>query len=79
MSTIHTTVGVYPNREFKINGVKAENLESHIEYNRLMRPGRALLVDGTCILIGNFNQEDVTALEEEFKDCKRSYDTAPYV
>ncbi len=49
---INTTIGLYPNGEYKINGVGDNNLESHIEYNKVYRPGRALFLNGKCIYKG---------------------------
>lgn len=52
---IHTTIGIYPDGSYKVNGVKSEDLDSHIAYNQKYRPGRALLVDGKIILPGMVN------------------------
>ena len=38
---IVTTIGVYPNSEYKINGVEEQDLKEHIKYNKLWRFGRA--------------------------------------
>lgn len=38
---IHHTRGVYANGEYKDNAVRAEDLESHVEYNKTFRFGRA--------------------------------------
>ena len=48
---IYTTVVVYLNGDYKTNGVTPENIESHIEYNKTLRFGRALLVDGKVIYL----------------------------
>lgn len=45
-------MGLYANGDVKHNGVAEEGLEAHIEYNRLMRFGRALFVDGKCVYKG---------------------------
>jgi len=42
----HSTVGVYGNQTFQINIVSENDLENHIKYNVIMRPGRLLFVDG---------------------------------
>lgn len=80
MAKIHTTIGIYPNGSFKTNGVSEKNLEQHIEYNKTMRFGRALLVDGEIIHYGSFNKRDLNKLIEEnnFKQFKINTDTAPY-
>lgn len=80
---IHTTVGLYSNGDYKINGVAEENLENHIEYNKQMRPGRSLFVDGKCVIIGiSHTVEKIKEFEDKIKsDPKfvRFQDTAPYV
>lgn len=76
---IHTTIGVYLNGDYRVNGVKSENLENHIEYNKTLRFGRALLVDGKVIHTGYYKTKDIPVLEEKFKDFKMEKDTAPYV
>lgn len=48
----HVTVGLYSNESYVYNIVKEEHLEQHIEYNKSMRPGRALFLDGKCIYKG---------------------------
>jgi hypothetical protein len=78
MSKIHTTIGVYPDGSHKANGVAADLLEQHIEYNKTNRPGRALLVDGKCVNKGYFSEEQVKQLEEKFKDLVIEKDTRPY-
>ena len=76
---IHTTVGIYPNGDYKINGVCSENLAEHIKYNIQYRPGRILLVDGHCIHDGMMGLEVGQKAEQQFGDCERNLDTAPYV
>lgn len=82
---IHTTVGVYPNSEVgnfksvKINGVKEEHLEQHIQYNKTMRFGRALFVDGKCVYKGSLTNEQMCQWEQELKDFPlMTVCTAPY-
>lgn len=77
---IHTTIGVYPNGTFKINGVKPEHLKNHIEYNRKNRWGRALFVDGKCEYNGCLSNEEVRDFEERIKreNLKADKCTAPY-
>lgn len=75
---IHTTIGVYLSGNYKTNGVTDENLESHIEYNKTMRWGRALLVDGKVVHLGYYKESDREMLEERFKDIKIDKDTASY-
>jgi len=49
---IHHTRGVYTNGDYKDNGVSSEQLARHIQFNIIMRPGRALFVDGFCLYDG---------------------------
>jgi hypothetical protein len=59
---IHTTIGVYPNGDYKTNGVSSENLAVHIWYNISMRPGRTLYVDGALIYKGIGFTDDLEVL-----------------
>ena len=78
---IHTTIGVYPDGSTKINGVLDENLESHIDYNLVMRPGRALFVDGKCVHEGFVAKGILKTIETDLKNkpIVMTKDTAPYV
>lgn len=78
---IFTTIGVYPNGDMKLNGVKSENLKAHIEYNITHRWGRALFVNGVCKHRGYLTNEKIAHYEKLFKsDSKYSLfkDTTPY-
>lgn len=81
MSRIHHTAGVYPDGSFKQNGVDEKNLAGHIEYNRVMRPGRAFFVDGVYLFGGWLNPEEIAHWEARFKHPSSRYDrdTQPYV
>lgn len=57
MSKIITTIGIYSNGQFKFNGVLERNLQSHIEYNKQLRFGRALIVDGQIAYSGIIKEE----------------------
>lgn len=76
---IHTTIGVYPNGDYKTNGVREDLLESHIEYNKTMRFGRALLVDGKVVHLGSYEESNRKTLEKKFKHVKVDKDTQPYI
>lgn len=76
--TIHTTIGVYNNGDMKINGVTSKYLQTHIQYNKDTRPGRALFVDGKCVHSGYLDEARVKELEKQLKDIKVTKDTAPY-
>lgn len=45
--------GLYPSGDYRRNVVCPEHRESHIEYNKQMRPGRALILDGEVIYRGS--------------------------
>lgn len=77
---IHTTVGVYPDGSYKINGVKSEHIATHIEYNLKFRPGRALIVDGVVISHGmSVDPYEINKILENWEIYKTNKDTAPYV
>lgn len=65
---IHTTIGLYSNGTFKMNGVEPDHLQSHIEYNKTFRWGRSLFVDGKCVYKGYQSDEEVKAFEKRIKD-----------
>lgn len=77
---IHTTIGLYADGSFKMNGVKPEHLENHIEYNKNYRFGRTFFVDGKLIHKGYHNDEQVKAFQERIKreNLKADKCTAPY-
>lgn len=76
---IHYTRGVYPNGQFKNNGVESKNIASHIWYNMSLRPGRALFVDGICLYEGiNVSKELLDKHEKELEGKLATVDTAPY-
>lgn len=62
---VHTTVGLYFNGEFAVNGVHPNDLEDHIEYNKTHRPGRALIVDGKIIHRGYWPERMLAAWIED--------------
>lgn len=76
--TIHTTVGVYPNMPCQMNGVKDCDLLDHVQYNKAMRPDRALLVDGKVVHAGCFSDEEILMLEEKFGKIVCHIHTIPY-
>ncbi|MGL4467943.1 MAG: hypothetical protein ACRCUK_10690 [Plesiomonas shigelloides] len=55
---IHTTIGLYRNGEYVVNGVKDDHLEDHVKYNIACRGGRALFVDGKCVHTGYMSREE---------------------
>ncbi len=77
---IHTTIGLYANGTYKINGVKSEHLEEHIAYNKKYRGGRTLFVDGNLIHKGYHNDEQIKAFQERIvqENLKVDKCTEPY-
>ena len=77
---IHTTIGLYADDSFKMNGVKPEHLTDHIYYNKTYRWGRALFVDGKCEYSGYLSDEQTRNFEERIKreNLKADKCTAPY-
>lgn len=77
---MHTSVGVYQNGQYKVNIVRDEDLENHIEYNRTFRFGRGLFIDGKCVLKGYLSGEQVRNWEKRISEMKFdiSKPTIPY-
>lgn len=73
-----TTIGLYRDDTFKINGVKPEHLIDHINYNKVHRPGRALFLEGKCIYQAGFSSDVIKKFEEKIKDIKMEKVTIPY-
>lgn len=67
MAKIHTTIGIYCNGSFKVNGVKDEDLANHIEYNKTFRFGRALVVDNEIVYQGYMKKEEIEKVLKENK------------
>lgn len=70
----HVTIGVYASDNHKVNIVKPEHLEEHIQYNLTLRPGRAFFVDGKCLNHGYLSDEKVE--EWEMKIGQMKFDTS---
>lgn len=77
---IHTTIGVYPDGSYKVNGVSSKNIESHISYNKLYRCGRVLIVDGEIVHKGTLKPEYLTELLKRIPidKIKMYHDSEPY-
>ena len=77
---IHTTIGVYSDGSFKVNGVKSEDLINHIDYNKTFRFGRALIIDGKIEYQGYLSKEDLEKIikEKNLANIKITSCTAPY-
>ena len=78
---MHVTVGVYMNGVYKVNIVRDEDLEDHIQYNKKFRFGRGLFLDGKCINQGYLSGEQVINWEKRISemDFDLTHDTRPYV
>jgi hypothetical protein len=78
--SVHTTIGLYNDGSFKVNGVTKDNLPLHINYNKIMRFGRALFVDGKCIYSGYIDDKRIKAFEQRLIDQPLIVicDTQPY-
>ena len=80
---IHTTIGLYSDGTHVINGVSSNNLYSHVGYNVINRPGRALFVDGACAFKGSISNEAIAEFQQKMKEnpdrFKANKDTAPYL
>ena len=75
---IHTAIGIYPNGDYKVNGVPSENLAAHINYNIRSRFGRALILDGKVIYEGMGCEDAIKKLESVVKTIRADKDTQPY-
>lgn len=70
----HVTIGVYTDNTYKVNVVRDKDLQNHIEYNKLMRFGRGLFVDGKCVNQGYLSNNQVQNWIEKIK--KMDVDTS---
>lgn len=77
----HITIGVYSDDSYKINIVKHEHLDSHTEYNKIFRYGRALFVDGVCVHSGYLSNEKINEWENKIKtmEIDKRISTSPYI
>lgn len=76
---LHTTIGYYPNGDYKVNGVPSEDIASHIWYNITFRPGRLFIVDGYCVHRGTFSYDSCKEIVEKLKDIKSEKISKTYV
>lgn len=70
----YVTIGVYSNDSYKVNIVRPEDIEGHIAYNKKMRFGRALFVNGVCEYKGYLTDERVAEWTE--KIAAMTFDTS---
>jgi len=81
MKSIHLTIGIYRDGSYKWNGVSSEHLANHIEYNKNMRFGRALIVDWKIVHLGYLTEDTLNEFIKKHKPTWQmpKIDTAPYV
>jgi hypothetical protein len=79
--SIHLTIGVYSDGSYKWNGVSSEYLAAHVNYNKTMRPGRALIVDWEIVHVGYLTEEKLNDFIQKHKPNWKmtKNDTTPYV
>ena len=65
---MHVTLGIYPNKQFKYNVVRDEDLENHIEFNLIFRPGRIFYVDGKRMNNGMIREDKLPEYDEIASD-----------
>lgn len=64
----HLTLGIYPNGNYVYNVVRDEDLEYHIEYNKIWRFGRLLYVDGKRVYNGCIKETHLEKFDKIAKD-----------
>lgn len=79
---LHRTYGVYPNGSWRRNAVRDSDLTAHVEYNKTMRFGRALFVDGALVYPGSCSPEVLQQFAESLPardaDWHPTQPTIPY-
>lgn len=80
----HLTLGVYLSGDYTYNVVREEDLEEHIQFNKIFRPSRLLYVDGQRVYNGVIKEEALSKYDkiaEEFYErynVDMSRPTIPY-
>lgn len=59
----HKVVNVYTNEDFVIEEISKNKLIEHISYNKTMRFGRAIFVDGKCVHKGYLTKDQIKQWE----------------
>lgn len=82
MKKIYTTVGVYGNGDYVVNGVHIKDISEHVKYNINTRTGRALFVQGICIYHGFLPPTEVQKWEQRIQSNPEEFElteeTKPY-
>lgn len=82
MKNIYTTVGVYGNGEYVVNGVDIKDVSDHVKYNINTRTGRALFIEGVCIYHGFLPPTEVLKWEQKIQSDPETFTaqetTKPY-
>lgn len=81
----HLALGIYSNKSYKYNVVRDEDLENYIAYNKTLRPGRLIYVNGKRVYDGVLKQDclaEFDAVAEKFYENSSSINmnipTIPY-
>ncbi len=71
---------VYNNNDYTDNGVRKADLKDHIEYNKKMRFGTALFINGICVNYGYLGKERCDKIAKEIigLDIKVKPSELPY-
>lgn len=64
----HLTLGIYPSKKMVYNVVREEDLQDHIDYNLIFRPGRLLYVDGKRMNNGCMKENSLHTYDEMAKN-----------
>lgn len=71
------SIRIYNNGSYVINNVRPEDLEPHIEYNKTMRFGCALVVNGKIENEGYLNKDRIKQIVATI-DTSRYQNYTPY-
>ena len=73
------SIRIYNNGDYTINNVRPEDLEAHIEYNKTMRFGCALVVDGKIENEGYLDVDRINEIVSKIDTSRYTeYTTYPY-
>lgn len=73
------SIRIYNNGSYVVNNVRPEDVEGHIEYNKTMRFGCALVVDGKIENEGYLDEERIKNIVSTIDTSRyASYTSYPY-